>query len=145
MQVKWPAIVGLALAVALGALAVWRNFPYPGAARIEVYLPCPDPVAGCTALVGNRTVSIGMAGERKPLTAFQVWVKAAGAVTAQASFTMVGMNMGLNRYTLRPDVAGVFHAEVILPVCVSGRREWVMSLDIDDTIRVSMPFTTGSP
>jgi hypothetical protein len=142
MQIKWPAATGLVLTV---ALVVWRNIPYPEAARVAVNLPCPDPVAGCTALVGNRMVSVGMARERKPLKAIQVWVKAVGAGTVQASFTMVGMNMGLNHYTLRPDAAGVFHAEVILPVCVSGRREWVMTLDIDDTIRVSMPFTAGSP
>jgi len=55
---------------------------------------------------------------------------------------MVDMNMGFNLYTLRPDSDGVFRAQVTLPACVSGRRDWVMTVDIDKTTRLAVPFAT---
>jgi hypothetical protein len=145
MKAKWIVATGLPLIVVLVALAVWHNTENRGPPPSVVNLSCPDPVAGCVAQIGNRAVSVGMAGERKPLKPFQVWVKAAGADAVQASFTMVGMNMGLNHYTLQPDRAGVFRAQVTLPICVSGRREWVLTLDIDEASRVIMPFAIELP
>jgi len=55
---------------------------------------------------------------------------------------MVDMNMGFNLYTLRPDSDGVFRAKVTLPACVSGRRDWVMTVDIDKATRLAVPFST---
>ena len=49
--------------------------------------------------------------------------------------------MGFNLYTLHADQEGVFRGRVTLPVCVSGRRDWVMTLDIDGR-RVAIPFVT---
>jgi len=77
----------------------------------------------------------------KPLQPFQVWVKAAGARKVQARFTMEGMDMGFNLYTLRADGDGVFRARVTLPICVSGRRDWVMAVEIDGAV-VKVPFSS---
>jgi len=102
-------------------------------------LPRPN---GCTTQIGERSVTIGLADPRKTLQPFEVWVKAPGADKVQASFTMVDMNMGFNLYTLRPDSDGVFRAKVTLPACVSGRRDWVMTVDIDKATRLAVPFST---
>lgn len=102
---------------------------------------CPDLTAGCTARIDGRAVHIGVQGELRVLRPFQLWVEAHGARRVQASFTMEGMDMGFNLYTLRADKEGVFRSRVTLPVCVSGRRDWVMTLDIDGH-RLNVAFVT---
>ncbi|MDD3529613.1 MAG: hypothetical protein PHS77_07020 [Gallionellaceae bacterium] len=128
------------LAAACLALAYWfvREAPEPP----PIAVTCADPQAGCTAQVEGRPVRIGLVGPLRPLQPFHVWVEAPGAGAVTARFDMVGMNMGFNRYALRPDVAGVFRARVTLPVCVSGRRDWVMTVDINGGTRLAVPFAT---
>ncbi|MEO1767230.1 hypothetical protein V6E02_08405 [Thiobacter sp. AK1] len=65
------------------------------------------------------------------LSPFTLTVQAAGAREVVAEFVMVGMDMGLNRYRLQPTGAGRFSARVTLPVCVSGRRDWVLWVSVD--------------
>jgi len=52
----------------------------------------------------------------------------------EVDFKMVGMDMGLNRFTLLPSVdekGNVSHeGEGILPVCVSGRVDWLASTHV---------------
>jgi hypothetical protein len=45
--------------------------------------------------------------------------------SASVDFEMVGMDMGMNRYRLESPDQRRFQAKVMLPVCVSGRRDWV--------------------
>jgi hypothetical protein len=54
---------------------------------------------------------------------------------------MEGMDMGFNLYTLRADNQGVYRANVTLPICVTGRRDWALILDVDKT-RLNVPFVT---
>lgn len=125
----------------LVALVIWLDQAYRPQQAAARKLDCRDLTAGCTARIDGRDVTIGVQGELKVLKPFQVWVKAAGARDVQASFTMEGMDMGFNLYTLRADKEGVFRSRVTLPVCVSGRRDWVMTLDIDGR-RISVAFVT---
>lgn len=124
-------VIGLIVAL----LAAWQlRAPEPARA-----VSCPDLQAGCALPLDGATV--GVEGELRVLKPFQLWVKAPGARQVQAHFTMAGMDMGFNLYTLRPDADGVFRARIVLPVCVSGRRDWVMSLEIDGR-RFDLPFVT---
>lgn len=104
-------------------------------------LQCANLTAGCTTRLDGRPVTVGVEGELKVLQPFQVWVRAGDARKVQASFTMEGMDMGFNLYTLHADKEGVFRGRVTLPVCVSGRRDWVMTLDIDGH-RLAVPLVT---
>lgn len=139
MKIQWLT-VGLLAAAALAVLLFWRNNETPAPATIQ--LPCPTPATGCAARIGDRSITVGLADKRKALQPFHIWVKAPGAGKVRASFAMVGMNMGFNLYTLRPDKDGMFRAQVTLPACVSGRREWVMTVDIDKTTRLAVLFST---
>lgn len=94
-------------------------------------LDCPDPVAGCTVRLGGRAVSLGMEDRPRAMRPFQVWVRAPGARRVRAEFTMADMDMGLNRYTLAAGADGVFRARVTLPTCVTGRQDWLMTLEVD--------------
>jgi len=127
------------LIIALAAVVLWRGGGNaPGAA---VTLPCADLATGCGTRLHGREVSVGLSGPVKALKPFQVWVKAAGARTVQARFTMQGMDMGFNLYTLSADGDGVFRARVTLPICVSGRRDWIMAVEIDGSV-INIPFST---
>lgn len=125
--------------MAMIGLVVWLN-----AGRQDMparAVVCADLVAGCTAQLGERGVSFGTDGAVKPLKPFHIWVRAPGAKKVDARFTMEGMNMGFNIHSLRDDGQGMFRASATLPVCVSGRRDWSMVLDVDGT-RLTLPFVT---
>jgi len=128
---------GLVIGLIVLLLAVWstRQSTPPQTVR------CPNLAAGCSVALAGRTIELGVEGELRVLKPFQLWVKAPGARRVQAQFTMVDMDMGFNLYTLRPDAQGVFRGRIVLPVCVSGRRDWLMSLEIDGQ-RIEVPFVT---
>jgi hypothetical protein len=129
--------------IALAAAVLWNHGGPPASA---LAVACADPLAGCITRLGDREIRIGMQANPeagvKPLQPFQVWVQAPAARKVQVSFTMEGMDMGFNLYTLHPDAQGVFRARATLPVCVTGRRDWNMVVDIDGTL-LQVPFTTN--
>lgn len=125
--------------IAMIGVVVWMN-----AGRQEkpaVSVACADLVAGCVAHIDGRAVSLGVSTTIKPLKPFQVWVKAAGVRKVEARFTMEGMEMGFNLYPLHADSQGVFRSRVTLPICITGRRDWVMTLELDGA-RLAVPFVT---
>jgi hypothetical protein len=105
---------------------------------------CGNLAAGCTVRHEGRDIRLGMNGNPKPLAPFEVWVDPGLPQVSgvEARFTMEGMDMGFNLYTLRPDPQGVFRARVTLPICVTGRRDWNMVLDLGQ-IRLNVPFVTN--
>jgi hypothetical protein len=134
---RWlfPVLVILLIA---GVVAANR---YLQPAKPPLAVVCANLQKGCTARLDGRDVTLGIEGELKVLSPFELWVKAADTKTVQASFAMKDMDMGFNLYTLKPDPQGGFRARVTLPVCVSGRRDWVMILDLDGQ-KISVPFVT---
>mgnify|MGYP001610266408 CR=1 FL=1 len=130
----WP----LAL-IALLALVLWTHRAPDVVGATQVF--CTTLASGCSLQVDGREISLGMMGVPKPLAPFNIWVKAVGARKVEARFVMEGMDMGFNLYTLHADNQGVFRANVTLPICVTGRRDWVMILDVDKT-RLNVPFVT---
>lgn len=129
----------LLFAVALLAIAVagyWLKRP-----AASVAVACADPLAGCTFSHRGMPVNVRFSRQPTPLEAFELRVATAGAGRVSAQFQMLGMDMGFNRYDLRPAVDGVFASTITLPVCVSGRRDWVLHLDLDGA-RYSLPFST---
>lgn len=127
------------LIIALAAAVLWRGGGNEAPAAAT--LVCADLVAGCAGRLRGRDIHVGVDAPVKPLRPFQLRVRAPAARQVRASFTMEGMDMGFNLYTLRADADGVFQARVTLPVCVTGRRDWIMTLEIDgETLRV--PFSS---
>jgi hypothetical protein len=139
-KLKFPRWLFPVLVIVLIAGVVAAN-RYLQPAKPPLSVACPNLQNGCNARLGSREVTFGVQGELKVLSPFEVWVKAPEAKEVQASFAMKDMDMGFNLYTLRPDPQGVFRARVTLPVCVSGRRDWFMILDVDGQ-KISLPFVT---
>lgn len=95
----------------------------------------PPPVA-CADLTQSCRLdggAIEVRADHAPsaLHPFTLTVGVQGARQVHAEFVMQGMEMGLNRYRLEPTAAGVWRGRVTLPVCVSGRRDWLLILDVD--------------
>lgn len=135
---KWlvPALVIALIAVVVVSQHLFRDTQSP-----VQQLDCADLQAGCSTLLDQTPVNVGVTGELKALQPFTVWLKMEGADKVQASFTMEGMDMGFNLYTLHRDPDGIFRGRITLPVCVSGRRGWIMTLEIDGE-RLAVPFVT---
>lgn len=130
----WVILLAIAAVVAAGR---WWPAPAPAPIRVD----CPSLAAGCQARLGDATVTLGASGAIKVLSPFEVWLRGVVAREVQASFTMEGMDMGFNLYTLRPDGQGGYRARVTLPVCVTGRRDWILTLTIDGQ-QMAVPFVT---
>ena len=128
------------LLIILVGVVVWQNPRQQGEGVLRT-LACPDLRKGCRIDLDGKAVMVLVSGELKPLKAFQVRVEAPRAEKVEARFTMESMDMGFNLYTLRAEKAGVFQANVTLPVCVTGRRDWVMHLDVDGAL-LAVPFVT---
>lgn len=135
---RWGLPLIIALLLIFVALLGARIQPSSKAHMIA----CTDPVAGCTFTHRGQTVQLRFSHSPTPLQPFTISLRTPGARQAQAEFQMQGMEMGFNRYKFTADKPGVFTARVTLPVCVSGRRDWKLDLQIDAQ-RYSIPFSTS--
>jgi hypothetical protein len=135
MRVLAPLLLVAALA-AIALAGYWLKRPV-GAVAAE----CADPLSGCVFSHRGATVRVRFSERPAPMAMFELQIRAPGANRISAEFQMVGMDMGFNRYDLRPDGHGAFSAKVTLPVCVSGRRDWTLYLDVDGS-RYALPFST---
>ena len=129
----------LLLVVALVAIAIagyWIKRPVEAQA-----VACVDPLAGCTFDHRGTAARVMFLTPPAPLESFELRINAPGATRISAGFQMNGMDMGFNRYDLRPAENGMLAAKVTLPICVSGRRDWTLYLDVDGT-RYALPFST---
>lgn len=133
---KWwlgsAVVIGLLLYVLQHDFSRLRAPDKPFSGQV-VKLPAPtcSPVGGpCTASDPPRMLALTLSGDVRPLRPFDLILRLPDTALAQAGqasvdFIMIGMDMGLNRYTLTRQADGSFRAKVILPVCSSGRSDWV--------------------
>lgn len=99
-----------------------------------------DPVkSSCEAGDNQHSVTLHFPGNVAYLKPFKMQVTLRGFRQEEikkiiVDFKMVGMDMGMNRYTLLPVEDGdgnvVYQGEGILPVCVSGRVDWVANTEV---------------
>lgn len=136
---KRLAIPALIIA-ALAALALWGarlKAPPPAAQPII----CADPAAGCTFLHKGMPAQLRFSAQPEALKPFVLSLAGARINKASVSFQMVGMDMGFNRYDLRPAADGHWTTSVTLPVCTVSRADWTAELDLDGE-RYVLAFTT---
>lgn len=122
----WMAAGMLVLAVAIG----WQLRPADN--QDAMVIPCADPTKGCGLSMGQSDqLRIRFDHTPQTLKPFKLSVEAPQAQALHASFAMRGMEMGLNRYRLLQQAPGLWTAEVTLPVCVQGRSDWTMLLELE--------------
>ena len=135
LRVLAPLLLVIAL-VAIAVAGYWLKRPAEAAA-----VACTDPLAGCRFSHRGAPVKAWFSVRPAPLEPFELNVEVTGTPRISVEFQMVGMDMGFNRYDLRPVGNDIFASKVTLPVCVSGRRDWILYLDLDGT-RYALPFST---
>jgi len=133
-RVGVPLLLVLAL-IGIAMAGYWLKRPAEARA-----VACADPLAGCSFNHKGISVGVRFSVQPAPLVPFELTVRAPGATRVSAEFQMNAMEMGFNRYDLHPG-DGVFASKVTLPVCVSGRRDWTLFLDIDGA-HYALPFST---
>lgn len=134
-RVLVPLLLVVAL-VAIAAAGYWLKRP-PDAIAVH----CMDLVAGCTFDHRDTPARVRFSVQPTALETFDLSVHTVGAHHVRAEFQMVGMDMGFNRYDLQSAGEGLFVSRVTLPVCISGRHDWILYLALDDA-RYAIPFTT---
>ena len=104
-------------------------------------IQCPQLPGTCHfKLPDQRPVSLNFSARPSALHPFLLQVNVANAHTVDARFNMVGMDMGDVHYPLSARTLSNWKTSVILPVCVSGKRNWILQLSVDNQ-QIGIPFT----
>lgn len=104
-----------------------------------IELPCNELAFGC----GNASLQIKSDHTPQVMKPFNLHVNSSPANSVYVDFAMAGMSMGLNRYRLIQQADGQWHGDIILPVCVQGRSDWLMEVTVstgEEEKRYHLPF-----
>ncbi len=126
--------------VALAGLMLYQflQTPLPINSKLE---KCTDLLQGCKIMLNGQAVAVQFSKSPGALKPFLITITAPGMQSVYADFKMDGMEMGPTRYQLTQAQESVWEAKVMLPVCVAGRRDWMLILEIDQRM-VFIPFAT---
>jgi len=108
-----------------------------------------DVLTGCRVGDVDAFIDVLFAIKPRALQPFPVVIQTQGMQDVKAvtvSFSMRDMTMGLNRYALTHAAEGAWQGEVTLPICVSGRTDWIAEFDIqlpDRHLVFTVPFVLG--
>ena len=125
----WVLLPVLATAVAAGAVIWLRSLLRPAPVLVAVPEPGCDlrrgPCTGRFAGGGEVTLDVTPVGIPllRPLT-LVVQTRDLSVAGVAIDFSGTDMDMGYNRPALRPDGAGRFRGEGMLPICVRPRMTW---------------------
>lgn len=132
--------IPLLIITALAALAIWGALQQSRPQTAQA-LVCPDPSAGCAFLHRGQPAHLQFSAQPEALKPFVLSLTSPGLHKASVSFRMAGMDMGFNRYHLRPETGGRQIADITLPVCTASRADWIAELDLDGRL-YRLSFTT---
>lgn len=93
---------------------------------------CQDLVKGCDIGLGQITFSQNPKQLAPFSITFSTWQSSGQLSAVNAQFMMQGMQMGFNRYRFIQEKNNTWQANVILPVCMQGRADWLMQLEITE-------------
>lgn len=136
--------------VSLVGLGYWLSSSYlnPNVSAEVLMAPetCRFGVDDChVVLPGGADITIKVEGSVRPLSTFNLIVDAPEVKSLAVSFEMIDMDMGINRYRFSDANEQRFVTPVMLPVCTTGRVDWVAHFDIrllsGKTYRLEYPFT----
>ena len=133
---RYYKIISVVCIFTLASIVIWVKRTESVAKK----LVCTDIVSGC----GNDLFKLKFLNSPQVMKPIRLQLVTANARQVYASFAMVRMEMGLNRYHLLKLADSVlWFAEVTLPVCVQGRSDWVIELEVKTqlkTMRYRIPF-----
>lgn len=145
-------LLSAALAIAiLGGMWFLRpgmDAPSMTAEPLQVAADCDSARQACIAHGKDLEIELRLGPPVRPMEAFEISLRdLRGTLAADAQisveFQMRGMDMGLNRYRLERAADGGWRGRAILPVCTSGRSDWLAAVDVVQHGRrwmAQMPF-----
>jgi len=113
--------------------------------RLTLSQPC-DVEQGCQAVAESVAVTVAFGAEPRGLQPFPIRIQIEGdqqADSVTVAFSMQAMDMGSNRYRLSADGPGGWSGDITLPICTSGRTDWVADVDFvvaGRRLQVQVPF-----
>lgn len=148
----------VALLTAAGLVALWTLRPgmdvsAPSATPLHVEADCDSALRACAARSDSVDIALQLGPPVRPMQVFTIQVRTLrGTLGADArvdvQFQMRDMDMGINRYRLAIDADGVWRGSALLPVCSSGRSDWIAQVEISTAKRrwtAELPFTVVPP
>lgn len=141
----WGGVGLLALAVA--SLFVYKYWPQEAELPVvsAALSSCDVQQGPCSAVIeGLGTVTLTIAPRPVPLVeplTIKVETKIPAVRQLDVDFSGVDMNMGYNRFNLKPIANGLYEGTGMLPVCVRNRMTWEakVMLTMGDVVYVA-PF-----
>lgn len=97
------------------------------APTVPEQIDCPAMAGRCELPGGVRLLFLDAPSEGH---AFTLAIEGDATGEPSAEFSMRSMDMGFNRYRF-VRANGRWEARVTLPACVSGRHDWLMTLQLD--------------
>ena len=120
----------------------------PVSSQLSIAPGC-DLQLGCRAANEKLALTLTFGTAPRALQPFPVSLRvddgqSLDSVTVE--FAMQGMDMGLNRYRLSGDSMSSWNASITLPICTSGRSDWVADFELTaggERFHLQVPFTLG--
>ncbi len=126
--------LGVAIGVIRPQAEAWLRGAPREATTLHADFNC-NPVGGqCTARSESTAITVRLEDALRPLERFQVEVEVVDVHAQEmdsvaVQFSMVGMNMGINRFELDNTTKRKWEGFAILPVCTTGRADWLVNVE----------------
>ncbi|WP_455234515.1 hypothetical protein [Thiogranum longum] len=120
----------------------------PVTTTLQLHTPC-DIQRGCVASDETLRVRIHFGLPPRALQPFPLQLRIEEGQTpdeVSVAFSMKGMDMGQNRYRLDHHAGGDWRGNVTLPICTSGRSDWLADVELvfdDRRFQLQVPFVLG--
>lgn len=97
-----------------------------------LYSKCQISKVSCEIFIADKKLEVFIDGEVKALQPFMIRIvdKNNAIDRAVVLFRMKEMEMGKNEYGFVKLDAQNWKAEVVIPVCTAGRRDWLVELEL---------------
>lgn len=136
-QAYWIIVTFIALAILMLVLHRFSSpAPYPTDTLPALFLNtqahCQLVGTGCVAIQEEKVLRLRLLKAAQPLEPFTLELFASQpVVNPMVEFIMVDMDMGVHRYRFLPQKEGGWVAKVILPICTTGRIDWLVTVSAD--------------
>jgi Cu(I)/Ag(I) efflux system membrane protein CusA/SilA len=142
-------LLGILGSVYYPRLSQWLSRNSAQAIVLHADRACHPVGKACTVSDATLTITLRLGDSLQPLKAFPVLVGLAGETKVSkvaVYFTMVNMEMGVNRFDLRQRADGMWQGQALLPVCSNGRQDWRVAVAVaGDAAYVGEFYLASSP
>lgn len=144
----WPWLFLILLSIGGYSIALFQQQSQRDdiAYRVKDRVPvsCGFDSNPCEIEIDGQIFSISVYGSVTPLKRFKIILEGDSVENAMVSFSMIDMDMGINRFVFKQTAAKLWETPVVLPVCSARRKDWLAEFTIDlvgaGKIKIDYPF-----